>query len=73
VEVRAVQALVVVLDDQLPVRLHVVDDPMPATELLHLPRTELVREIRQLGGQRRGRTGHVEKDVAVPHVGVDLA
>ena len=53
-QVRAVQALVVVEDDQLPVRLHVVDDAAAETEIAHAPRGERDRADPRvaLAGQR---------------------
>src|SRR5208337_2706023 len=62
----AVQALGVVLDDQLPVAGDVVNDPLAQAELLHAPGTELVRQDAELFGQRPGRFAEVQEDVAVP-------
>jgi hypothetical protein len=45
---RAVQALVVILDDQLPVSLDVVDDPLVELELAHPPRREFVWQLAEL-------------------------
>src|SRR5208337_1011329 len=62
----AVQALGVVLDDQLPVAGDVVNDPLAQAELLHAPGVELVGQDAELFGQRPGRFAKVQEDMAVP-------
>ena len=65
------QALVVVLDDQLPVRLHVVDDAVAEPEVLPCARRGTWRRAGpELLGERRGRSLQVEEDVPVPDRGV---
>ena len=51
-KIRAMQALVVVLNQQLPVRAHVVDDAAAETEVRHPPLLELGGQIGQLRQQR---------------------
>src|SRR5271157_53199 len=62
----AVQALGVVLDDQLPVAGDVVNDPLAQAELLHAPGVELGGQDVELFGQRPGRFAEVQEDMAVP-------
>ena len=61
-----VEALGVVLNDQLPVAGDVVNDPLAQAELLHAPGAELVGQDAELFGQRPGRFTEVLEDVAVP-------
>jgi hypothetical protein len=63
------QALVVILDDQLPVRLHVVDDAAPEAQVLHSPRTEAIDQGTELFRQRRSGLGQIQEHMAVPLVG----
>ena len=62
----AVEALGVVLDNQLPVAGDVVNDPLAQSELLHGPGQELVGQDAKLFGQRPGRFAEVQEDMAVP-------
>ena len=64
------QALVVVQDDQLPVRFDVVHDTLIKAQVLHLPRGELLRKIGQLRFQRFRLRRQVDKDVAIPNSSV---
>ena len=66
-----VQALVVVLHDQLPVGLHLILDAPMHFQLSHLPLREFLRQIFQLTGQRRRLCAEVDKDVAVPDLGLN--
>jgi hypothetical protein len=67
-QVRTVQALVVVLDDELPVRAHVVDDSPSEPQILHLPGSELAGKIGELVDQRRRRWRQVQEDVSGPFI-----
>ena len=82
-KIRTVEALVVVQDDQLPVRLHVVDDAPAETEVGDLPRREAFRQIQELRAQSgppnlprlnvphllyRPHLPQQDEDVPVPHV-----
>ena len=69
VQVRAVKALVVVLDDQFPVRLDVIDDAVAETEVLHAPRPEPCGKVGELRGERLRVWIEIEKDVPIPLVG----
>ena len=69
VDAGAVQALGVVLDDQLPVGGDVVDDPVPHAEFLHAPGEKPRRQVGELLTQGRGKFAEVQEDVAVPEVG----
>src|SRR5262245_10729592 len=51
-KVRAVQALVEVEDNQLPVCFHVINDSPAEPEVAHAPRGKPVREVAQLRAQR---------------------
>src|SRR6185369_93753 len=64
-----VQALVVILHDQLPVGLHLVLDTPMRFQLSHPPSRELLRQIFQLIGQRCRPRAEVDEDVAVPDLG----
>src|SRR5207253_6975034 len=68
---RAMETLVVVLDDQLPVGGDVIDDAMAAPEGAHFPGCEAIGKIAELGSKRRRIRGQVEKDVAIPGVSGD--
>ena len=65
------QALVVVLDDQLPVRAHVVDDAVAEAEILHAPRAEPGGKRAELRLERRGLRIEIDEDVPVPQRGAD--
>jgi hypothetical protein len=67
-ERRAVQTLVVILNDQLPVGLHVIHDPMRDDEIAHSPGRELFRESGKLVAERRSAIRKIDEDEAVPHV-----
>src|SRR4029450_123650 len=70
-QVRAVEALVVVLDDQLPVRLDVIDDAVAQTEILHAPRSEFTGKVGELGRERLWARIEIEEDVSVPLLRAD--
>ena len=66
-QVRAVQALVVVLDDQLPVGLDVVDDALAEPQVLHAPRRGTSPAAVRAASRAAAAFGvEVEEDVAVP-------
>jgi hypothetical protein len=56
---RAVQALAVVLDEQLPVGLDVVNDAVPEPEVGHAPGLELRGQPGELLGERLSIRGEV--------------
>ena len=66
---RAVQALVVVLDDELPVGADVVDDAIGADEIGHAPGGELRRQGAEMIGERR--TVRRERDEQNPSQTLD--
>ena len=74
-QVWAVQALVVILDNQLPVGLDVVDDPSSQAEILHAPGAELAGKVGELFRQPVRRSGRmtieVEEEVSVPDLDRD--
>src|SRR5258707_12393567 len=64
---RAVQAFVVVDDDELPIGLHFINDALVHLEILHAPGSEFLGQVGELRGGRAGLRGEVDEDVAVPH------
>src|SRR4029077_16773232 len=69
-QVGAMQALVVVLNDQLPVGPDVVHDSLPDPKIPHTPGTKLVRQVTKLCGKRLRIGPQVDEDVAVPDLRV---
>ena len=63
---RAVQALGVVLDHELPVGLQVVDAALGPAQLAHAPRGELAVQAGQVLRKRERARRQVYEDVAVP-------
>ena len=70
-QIRAVQALVVVLDDQLPVGLDVVNDALAPAQVFHPPWAELCGKCSQLRRQRGGVRIKVDEHMPGPGVGGD--
>src|SRR3954470_5084824 len=72
-EIRTVEAFVVVEDDQLPVRPHVIDDPAAESKVAHPPRREALGQIGKLCAQPRVRLllpplpPKMDEHVSVPH------
>ena len=67
-QVGAVQALVVILDDELPVRSDVVDNPVSQPQVLHPPGPELCRQVGELGRERWRVRRHIQEEMSVPIV-----
>src|SRR5581483_11690286 len=65
---RAMQTLVVIGNDQLPIRLHIIDDALIQLELAHAPGRKLFRQLAELREKRGPVRREIQKDVAVPHV-----
>ena len=68
VDPRAVQALRIIVDDQLPVGGDVVDDPTPQPELLHSPGSEPVVQPIELVLERIRLLREIQENVPVPEV-----
>src|SRR5439155_20366687 len=64
-----VEELVVILDDQLPVGLHVIPAALIEGRLLHAPVGELLRQIVELAGERCGSRIESHEKMPVPDVG----
>src|SRR5262249_39764025 len=68
VDSRAVETLRIVVDDQLPVRRHLVDDPPAQPELVHPPGSEPLFEPAEPLLERSRLRPQVEEDISVPEV-----
>src|ERR1700730_6533115 len=66
----AVQALIVVGYDQLPIGLYIVDILFVGAEIAHTPSAELLREICQLPCEGFRPIRQIQEDVSVPDVSV---
>src|SRR5260370_34910243 len=64
---RAVEALRIVLDDQLPVGLQVIDTSFDHLQLFHAPRTEFLIEASQMLREWNWQGGKIDEDVAIPN------
>src|ERR1700682_910079 len=69
VQQRAVQALVIVLNNELPVGLHFVNDPPVQTQIAHTPWREFLWQFRELLFQRLRVPAQMQEDVAIPDAG----
>src|SRR5260370_42494664 len=63
---RGVEALRIVLDDQLPVGLQVIDTSFDHLQLFHAPRTEFLIEASQMLREWNWPGGKIDEDVTVP-------
>src|SRR6266853_567620 len=67
----AMQALRIILDDELPVCFEMVNAPLDHLQFLHPPRLEFAVEPGQVLLEGQGTRGEVDEDVAVPYGGGD--
>src|SRR5262249_26491865 len=67
----AVEALIVVEDDEFPVGFDVVDGALLQAEVLHAPGGKFFGKATELLAQRLGIGAEIQKDVTVPGLGID--
>src|SRR5258708_3762785 len=63
---RTVQTLGVILDDQLPIRLQMVDTPLDHLELFHSPWPELLVETGEVLREGHRTSGEIDENVSIP-------
>ena len=66
---RTVQALVVILDDQLPVGSYVIRAALVKAQLLHAPVGKFLRQVVELACERRGMRIESYEKMPVPDIG----
>src|SRR5438874_8230726 len=64
-----VQALGIILDNELPVGPQMIDTPLHHLEFFHSPRTKFLIEPREVFGEGNWPVRKIDEDVAIPNRG----